>query len=67
MAEEHYSPAKLAMFALRARMNHEAMLYFGVSLASLAAFVIFLHLVRLAGRRTGTTVKLPSFLVTVNR
>lgn len=48
---EHESPAKMAMFAIRTRMNHEAMFFFIGSMAVLAGVFIIFHLMRVVSKK----------------
>ena len=58
MAGSHHSPEKAAKFAIRARMNHEAMLYFLAAIVGMASVFILYHLMRvLAGKTSHQTSK----------
>ena len=61
----HFSAAKEAMFAVRARMNHDAMIYFIAAIASMAGVFVIHHFLRLgAGKMKQVHVLSPLLAVT---
>jgi hypothetical protein len=65
MAHDHYTPAQLAMFARRQKMNNESMLAFLAAILALTSVLVVFHFVRRTGKYLGTSR--PSFSVAITR
>ena len=63
--QSHYTPAMLAMFARRNKMNNESMLAFLAAILALTSIFIIFHYIRRAGNYLGS--RRPSFLVAITR
>lgn len=59
--------AKEARFAIRAKMNHEAILYFIYAMAAMTGVFVFYHLLRLVAGKMKWSFHVPSPVVGVTR